>query len=451
MPAPSAEIIHLLQTFAPAFTTPTFANALVLLYGTILTVGPRTVTAALRAVGLAHTGHFTTYHRVLNRARWSPLLLSKLLVGLLVATFLPPDAPLVLLVDETLERRRGRRIAWKGYFRDPVRSTASQAVTSPGIRWLCVALLVPVPWSSRPWALPFLTVPALAPATSEKLGKRHRTVVERTQLLVRLVRRWQPDRDLVLVGDGSYAAVPLGQTCRQQPGSVRLVSRLRLDAALYEPPAPQPPSKRGPKPKKGRRQPSLAARLADPTTPWQRATLPWYGGQDKELDLTSGTALWHRTGELPLPIRWVLLRCPRQTIPPTALCCTDQAVGPAHLVAWFVGRWNIEVTFEEARAHLGLETQRQWTTRALGRTTPCLLGLFSLVVLLAQAVHPQQLPTRQAAWYPKAEATFTDALAAVRRHLWQGRNRATSPCDPDLALIPRPLWQQVQEVLCYAT
>ncbi len=450
MPAPSAEIIPVLQTFAPAFTAPTFAHALVLLYGTLLAVGPRTVTAALRAVGLAQHPHFGTYHRVLNRARWSPLRLSRQLLGLLVATFLPPDAPLVLLVDETLERRRGRRIAWRGAFRDPVRSTPGKPVTSPGIRWLCVALLVPVPWSTRPWAWPFLAVPALAPATSAKLGKRHRTVVERTQLLVRLVRRWQPGRELVLVGDGSYAAVSLGHTCRQQPGTVRLVSRLRLDAALYDPPAPQPKSKRGPKPQKGQRQPNLAARLADPRTAWRRTTVPWYGGQDKELDLTSGTALWHRTGEAPLPLRWVLLRCPAQTLPPTALFCTDQAVCPRQVVAWFVGRWNLEVTFEEARAHLGLETQRQWSTRALGRTTPCLLGLFSLVVLLAHALHPQALPTRQTAWYAKPEATSVDALAAVRRHLWQRRNWAGSDDDAHLMLIPRPLWESVHEAVCYA-
>jgi DDE superfamily endonuclease len=203
MPAPSPAIIQILQVFAPAFTAPTFSNALVLLYGTLLSVGRRTVAAALRAVGLADQPHFGTYHRVLSRARWSPLRLSRLLLGLLVTAFLAPAAPLVLLVDETLERRRGRRLAWKGYCRDPLRSTGRKSVASAGIRWLCVALLVPVPWSARPWALPCLTVPALAPATSKKLGKRHHTVVERTQLLRRLVRRWQPDRAITLVGDGS--------------------------------------------------------------------------------------------------------------------------------------------------------------------------------------------------------------------------------------------------------
>lgn len=450
MPAPSAAIIQLLAAFAPAFTAPTFAHACVLLYGAILATGRRTVAAALRAVGLADDPRFTTYHRVLNRARWSPLALSRALLGLLVATFLPADAPLVLLADETLERRRGRRIAWRGWFRDPLRSTTAKPVTTPGVRWLCVALLVPVPWSTRPWACPFLTVPVLAPATSARLGKPHRTVVARAQLLVRLVRRWQPDRQIVLVGDGTYAAVPLGHTCRRLPGAVCLVSRLRLDAALHDAPAPPPPGKRGPKPRKGPRQPSLAARLADPATAWQQATLPWYGGQERAVELASGTALWYRQGELPLPLRWVLLRDPRGAQPPTALCCTDPAASPAQVVAWFVGRWAIEVTFEEVRAHLGFETQRQWADRAIARTTPCLLGLFSLVALLAHALHPHALPTRQAAWYPKAEATFADALAAVRRHLWRSWNYTMSTDAPDPPPIPHPLWEHLQEAACYA-
>lgn len=430
MLAPSPAIIQILAAFA---------HAGVLVYGALLTAGRRTVAAALRAVGLAANPRFTTYHRVLNRARWSPLPLGRLLPGLLVAPFLPPDAPLVLLADETLERRRGRRLAWEGWFRDPLRSTATKPVGAPGLRRLCVALLVPVPWRARPWACPFLTVPALAPATSARPGKRHRTVVERAPLLVRLVRRWQPAREVVRVGDGTYAAVPLGHTCHRLPGAVRLVSRLRLDAALYDPPASQPKSKRGPKPQKGARQPSLAARLAGPATTWHAATVPWYGGQVRAVGLASGTALWYRQGERPLPLRRVLLRCPQRSFPTTA------QVG-----ARFVGRWPIAGTFEEARAHLGVETQRQWATRAVGRTTPCLLGLFSRVVLLAHALHPHELPTRQAAWYAKPEATFADALAAVRRQLWASWHCAASAGDLDPTPIPRPLWDRLHEAACYA-
>ena len=449
MPAPAPAIVTLLAAFAPAFTARTFARALVLLYGTLLAVGPRTVTAALRAVGRGQEPHFGAYHRVLNRARWSSLRLSRLLLGLIVATCLAPDAPLLLVVDETLERRRGRRIAWRGWFRDPVRSGRGKPVLSQGIRWLSLAILVPVPWGARPWALPFLTAPVLAPATSAKLGKPHRPTVDRAPTLVRLVRRWQPGRELVLVGDGGFAATPLGHACRAL-GRAALVARLRLDAALYDPPVPPPPGKRGPKPKKGARQPSLKARAADPTTVWQLATVPWYGGQGREMELATGTALWHRAGNAPRPIRWVLLRDPAGQTPPTALGCTDPPAEATPLVGRFVARWSIEVTFEEARAHLGVETQRQWSARAIGRTTPCLLGLFSLVVLLAKALHPAQLPTRQAAWYVKEEATFADALAAVRAHLRARWYYADSAAAADLVQIPRPLWSSLTELLDYA-
>jgi hypothetical protein len=450
MPTPSPEIIAVLHRFAPVFTTPTFAHACTLVSGALLAVGARTVASALRAVGLAHCRQFTTYHRVLNRARWSPLALSRLLLALLVATFLPADAALVLLVDETLERRRGRKIAWKSRFRDPLRASPGRPVTTPALRWLAVSLLVPMPWSRRPWALPVLTLPAPAPATSAKLGKRHRTLVELAGLALRLVRRWQPTRDLTLVGDGTDAVLALGHACRRLPGTVRLVSRLRLDAVLLAPPGPRQPGQRGPTPKKGARLPTLAAHLVDPATTWQRVTLPWYGGQTQPLDLVSGTALWYHPGQAPLPLRWVRLRDPAGQEAPTALFSTDPAASPEQIVGWFVGRWNIEVTFEEARRHLGLETQRQWTTRAIGRTTPCLLGLYSLVTVLAYRLHGAALPTRQAAWYPKREATFSDALAAVRRALWGRPPFTISQEQPDDSHGSVPLWDRLSEAAAYA-
>lgn len=449
MLTPSPEIVHLLAEFASVFTRPTFAHAVALAYGTILACGPRTVAAALRALGLAGERRFTTYHRVLNRAEWSALAVGRILLALLCRHFLAPGEALVLLVDDTLERRQGRMIRWKGWFRDPVRSTAHKQVTAAGLRWVCLMVLVPVPWSQRPWALPLLTVPALAPATSGKLGKRHRTTIARARAVLWLVRRWQPDRDLTLVGDGAYAAVTLGHLCRRQR-RVRFVSRLRLDAALYDVPAPPPPGRRGRKPQKGAPLPKLADRLADPQTAWQPLTVPWYGGGAKAVEVVTDTALWHRRGTAPLPIRWVLVRCPARTFRPHAFFCTDQDTTPAQLLAWYVGRWNIEVTFAEARAHRGFETQRQWSDRAIARTTPRLLGLFSLVTLLARVLHPATLPTRQAAWYPKAEPTFADALAAVRRHLWASHNRDHSPAAAEHTLIPGPWREALYEAACYA-
>jgi hypothetical protein len=451
MPSPSPKIIQLLSIFAISFTAPTWAKALVLLYGTILAPGRRTVTAALRAMGLADDKHFTNYHRVLNRDQWSPWVLSKKLLDLIISIFLPAGVPLILAIDETLERRRGSKIKYKGWFRDAIRSTANHVSTSLGIRWICLAVLVSVPWSQRLWALPFMVVPALGPKTSAKLEKRHRTIVDWAIIMVRKVRRWQPNREIVLVGDGSYAAVTLVQYCQRRKQPVKLVSRLRLDARLFDFPGPQPKGKRGPKPKKGARQPKLASRLTDPKTRWQPLKIPWYGGEEKVIEIVTGKSLWHRRGMDPVSIRWVLIRCPEDSFKPEAIFCSDPNVSAAQIISWFIARWNIEVTFEEMRAHLGFETQRQWSDKAIERTTPCLFGVFSLVVSMATALHPDTLPIRQASWYPKQEATFSDALAAVRSDLWRSVNYSTSAQDADVLLIPRATLQALLEMACYST
>jgi DDE superfamily endonuclease len=446
MPAPPPAIVQLLIPFAVAFTAPTFRHVLVLVSGTLLASGRRTVAAALRATGLEQERRFARYHRVLSRGVWSPLLLSRLLLDLLVRTFVGPDAPLEVVVDGTLERRRGRKIAFKGRFHDAVRSQTGHVATSEGIHWVCVMLLVAIPWSRRRWALPFLAIPTVTPATSARLGQRHRTVPERTEVLVRLLHRWQPHRRIQVVGDSAFATMGLAQTC--VASGARLISRLVLNAQLYEPPPLG--RRRGPKPKKGHRQPKLADRLVDATTAWQRQVVAWYGQQRRRLDLTTGTALWHTDGFEPLPIRWVLVRDPQQRLSPYALFCTDPDIAPLAILAAYLQRWNVEVTFEEVRAHLGLETQRQWTTRAIGRTTPCLLGLFSLVVLMAYRLHPDALPTRHAAWYAKPEATFIDALAAVRRQLWASRNWPSPRWQVGMANPPAQFLSLLVEAACYA-
>lgn len=451
MPTPSPEIVQLLTIFAVAFTTPALAKATVLTYGTILAPGRRTVTAALRAMGLANEKEFGKYHRLLNRDRWSPWVVSKILLELLIKVFVPEGCALLIGVDEHIERRWGPKIKYKGVLRDPIRSTIKRVSYTFGIRWIVFSLIVKTKWSKRDWSLPFLTFPALTPKTSQKLGKRHRTLVEWTCYLIDKVCRWQPDREIVLVGDGSYAAMMLVQRCQRLKKPVKLVSRLRLDAVLHDPPGPQPKGKPGPKPKKGARQPNLANRLTDPNTVWHKAIVPWYGGGTKEVEIATGTALWYRRGFDPAPIRWVLVRCPEGSFEPTSLFCSDQSVTASQIVTWFVARWNLEVTFEEVRAHLGFETQRQWSDRAIERTTPCLMGLFSLVVIMAHTLHPQELPVRQASWYPKEEATFSDALAAVRQDLWTNFDYSPSAKEADLRLIPEPILRSLLDLACYST
>ena len=193
----------------------------------------------------------------------------------------------------------------------------------------------------------------------------------------------------------------------------------RLDAALYAPAPPRQPGQNGRPPLKGARRPPLKALLEPVNVAWASAVVAWYDGTTRAVELTSQTAVWYRSGKPPVLIRWVLIRDPQGVFAPQALLCTDPSADPTQILEWFVLRWQLEATFQEARAHLGVETQRQWSDLAIARTTPILMGLFSWTTLAAQLLR-QQRPSahRTAAWYAKPSPTFVDAIALVRRHLW---------------------------------
>lgn len=438
--------------FRPFFSKRVWPLALLLLVGAILTPGKRTVTAVLRIMGLSQEKHFQNFHRVLNRAVWSNLALSACLLRLLLNTFLP-HGPVVLGIDETIERRRGDQIRAKGIYRDPVRSSKSHFVKASGLRWISLMLLVHIPWAARLWGLPFLTVLAPSERFYENSPRPPKKITDWARQMGKQVRRWLPGRKLILVADRSYAALELLDSLLTLPEPVYLVTQLRLDAALYEP-APERTSETMGRPrKKGARLPTLAAVLANPETVWQTTTVPnWYGWGPTQVELTSAPAVWYHSGMPAVPIRWVLVRDPHGKFETKALLCTAPTAQPLDILTWFVRRWQVEVTFEEVRAHLGVETQRQWTDQAIARTTPLLLGLFSWVTLLAH--HSQQqgrLPVRQAAWYQKAWPTFSDALAVVRTQIWQHWGFCMSPRDPDMQKSPASLLQRLFEAVCYST
>lgn len=448
------EMMRVILPFVSLFSERVWDYAQILLMGALLAPGKRTVSAALTVMGLKDDPQYQNYHRVLNRAKWCGLTASKILLGLLVSVFVAANAPIILGVDETLERRQGEQIKQKGVFRDAVRSSKKYLVHSFGLRWISMMLLVPVPWSSRPWALPFLTLNAPSEATNQANGKRHKTSIDWIKQMVCLVRRWLRGRALVLVTDGALTAVKLGLTCGALRQPVTWVSRMRLDAALYDWPGKQPQGKPGPKPKKGKRLKSLQAWLEDPDTTWFKEEIPWYGGRKYTIEYVAGQALWYTPGFDPLPIRWVLVRDPAGKYEATAFLCTDLTADPLQILEWFILRWNVEVTFAEARAQLGLETQRQWSDLAIARTTPIILGLFSLVTLLAhQLTRDNLFPVRTSAWYVKKEPTFSDALALVRRHLWFGLwgKYVKSAPDPDYVLIPASVFNGLVDSMCYTT
>lgn len=439
MPFQPEVIVRLLTNFAHIFTVPTWKYAQTLLIGAILCNGKRTVSSALRAMGLALEKRFERYHRVLSKAKWNEFTLSKVLFGLLIA-LLPKNAPILIAVDETIERRRGKKITTKGCYRDACRSSHSLVVKCFGLKWICATLIIRLPWSNRSWALPFMTVLCPSKKHDEQKGIRHKSSIDRTMQVVYIISRLLK-RAWIFVGDGGFACIKLGHVCVKSGAT--LVSRLRLDASLFEEIPINTEKRRGRKPVKGPKVLSLKQQIKNGCLHWQDSRIVWYGSILKSVKLATGVNLWYKPGEKPLQIRWVLVMDP-VTNRVEAFFSSNINMSSITIVETFVLRWNIEVTFEEVRAHLGLETQRQWADKSIRRTTPVLMGLFSLVCLIADAQNKLKndlIQTATAAWYDKEGlATFGDVLVYVKRLIIQEKYLNDSAINDDFVQIPRQKW-----------
>jgi hypothetical protein len=437
--------------FAPLFSRSVFLHAQVLLVGALLAPRKRTVTAALRATGNAHDPHFQNYHRVLNRARWSCHQAARLLLRLLIATF-APSGPLLVGIDETLERRKGNQIQARGIYRDAARSSKQYLTKASGLRWISMMLLVPIGWAGRVWALPFFTVLAPSERYHQQRHRPHKTLSDWARQMIYQLRTWLPDREIYVVADSEYAVIDLLAAALSLAQPVFIITRLRLDAGLYAPAPARTPRTMGRPRVKGKRLPKLEQVAVDPKTRWRLVLVArWYSQGPREVEIVSDTAVWYHPSKPVVPLRYVLIRDPLKRFRTQALLCTDPRVSPEEILSWFVLRWQLETTFEEVRAHLGVETQRQWNDLAIARTTPVLLGLFSLVTLWANALHAREgIEVRQAAWYIKERPTFSDALACVRRQLWPHAISCMSASEADMHNLPFRLLERFADTLCYA-
>jgi hypothetical protein len=449
---PPAEVSAVLAAFAPLFTEPSWLRAQALLCGVLLAPANHTLTAALRVLGLAHQPGFQNYHRVLNRARWSARQVAQVLLRLLVEAFVP-EGPVILGLDDTVERRRGRKLTARAIYYDAARSSKACFQKTSGLRWMSLAVLAPVGWAARVWALPFLT--ALCPSERYgpyvQRGRRHKPLAERARGLLGQVRRWLPDRALLVVADSSYAALDFLAWCARQARPITVITRLRLDAALYRPAPTRRAGQRGRSRLKGARLPSLARRLQHPRTRWRACRLTWYGGAVRRLQLATGTAVWYDGGKPPVALRWVLVRDPKNRCEPQALLSTDLRLEARQIVAYFIRRWSMETTFQEARQYLGVDGQRQWNDLATARATPVRLGLFSLVALIVQRQPTWQQAFRRSVWYQKVRPTFADALAQVRRALWGQLGFWLSEAAVEKQKSPQIFFEHVAQLLAYVT
>lgn len=405
----------LVSAFSIAFTRPTFQRVAVLLLGAILSLRHRTVTALLRAVGALAKGHWSDFHRVLCCRVWSCRPLGKVLAAM-VLELIPADQPVVCPVDDTNPQHKGKWVYGKGKHHDACRSTHSHIVWVWGHKWVTLAINVKFPFASRPWALPVLCALYRPEELNQAEGRRHKTPIRLAMQLMALLIHWFGQRTFILLGDGGYASHELARFCHRHRRHVTLVSRFYPQANLYDlPPANQP--RTGRPRTKGRKlaAPNAVVQQAKP----KRFTVHWYGGKTRRVQLVWGQGHWYKGGQGLVPVRWVFVHDLQGTHRDEYFYCTAPTCSPDQIVSLYTGRWSIEVTFQEVRAHLGFNTPRNWSKNSVLRTAPCLLGLFSVVSLIfANQARGRTIKPLGAPWYVKEQLTFSDAMSCVRRLCW---------------------------------
>jgi hypothetical protein len=423
----------LLAALTPIFAQPTAARFATLLAAALLTTGRRTVANLLRTLGGLAPGHVTSYQRVLSAAHWSGLELGCALARFLLDRFVPAG-PVHLVGDDTVESHPGPRVYGKGRHRDPVRSSHAYTAWRYGHKWVVLAVLVRLPFATRPWALPVLADLYRPPDVSRAEGRRHRTPAQLACRLLRLLLIRFPDRTFVFVGDSSYGTHEVARFCHRHRGRLTLVSKCHPDVNLFHPP---PAYGGNGRPRvKGERllKPRQAVAGLRPSSR-SRLTVPWYGGGTRRVAVVTCTGHWYKAGHGLVPIRWVFVEDRTGTHRDEYFLTTDAALSPAEVIAAYCGRWNVETTFQECRSNLGLETTRGWCRRTVLRAAPCLLGLYSVVTILFASL-PESERTGAVAWPGKAGVTFSDAVRSVRRWLWAEAVFPQSGTDADLAKLP---------------
>lgn len=427
MPHLPATILHVLTIFAPLFSKPVYKNVLLLFVGHILTKGRRTIADILKSLNLHQIKNFSKFHWVLSGAKWSGLQASKLLFTEIISVF--PIEEIIIPIDTHVERRKGEKIKGLGRQRDAVRSSKNKKVLTIGLLWLVASVSVKISGASIPWALPFFSqlIPPKRPLSSSRnesdlnSNTKRKTLTEWTIQFIRVVSGWVKGVPFVIVADSAFACHAIAHACVNVGGA--LVSRMRMDARIFNFPD-QNIKRRGRPLLVGKRCPLFSHYLEDTTIAWEKIVVNWYGGKEKELLIYTGIHLWYAYGIPPLPIRWVLIKDPHSKNEAVTLFSTNIKHSAQRIIEIFVSRWSIEVTFEESRRHLGIETQRQWSDKGIERTTPCIFGSFSVIALMSQKLSEEtksKIPIQGTSWYNKNHITFSDALHYVKASILKAK------------------------------
>ncbi|AGA29047.1 IS701 family transposase [Singulisphaera acidiphila] len=408
------QVRTVLDPLEPVFSRAAHRRFILLALAAILTLGGRTINNLLRVLGTLAPGHPSSYHRVFSRDRWSLAALARRYIATVLASFVP-HGPILLAGDDTVTEHPGPHVYGKGRHRDPVRSTHTYTAFRWGHKWVVLALLVPVPWATRRWALPLLIALYRTKEDNAKSGRRHKTPPQLLGQLVRVLMRWFPDRTLVVTADGGYATHELAELAARTPKRLTLVSLFYPDANLVEPP-PQYAGLGRPR-VKGAKLPG-PAEVVKGSQQRQALEVAWYGGGRRRVETVTGTGLWYKGGRPLVNVRWVFVHDRDGTHRDGYFFTTDAAMSVTSLIETYTAQWNIETTFEEIRSYLRMETTRGWSRDTVLRVGPCLFGLYTLVTWLYSRLPRRGSRVGGVDWPGKRDVTFSDAITAVRRWLW---------------------------------
>jgi len=418
-------IINMFQEFSQAMTRPTHTNLGAILRGAILADGARTITACIKAASPWATKHFSVYENLMRRAKLNEKLMARILFDMILE-HIPKGQAVNLVVDDSLVRRYGPYVMGLGVHRDPLRSSFTRKGVALGHKWVTLSVAIRLPYLRCAIALPIMSVLSIGTKMANRskvyMNLKHRTPAKLALLLTYIVTKWAPDRRFHLIGDNMYASHRIADLLNTDGAcsSLRdtsLVSRMQFDAGLYDPPGEY--SGKGPKKRvKGDRLPSPGEAAAMEDACWEAVNVEWYGSTRRDVLLLSGDGLWYKCGTKATQVRWVVVRDPAGRRRDECFFTTDMTLTPKEIVEVYVNRWSIEVTFEETKRHLGLETLRNRSEKAVLRSVPMLLGLFSFIVVwYSTCVGESDRRVQSAPWYDKKAVTFSDMFDAAREDI----------------------------------
>jgi hypothetical protein len=418
VPKPAEPVVG---AFASCFSHGVFARLLELVVGLILTPRRRCVTSALRLISGVGDAHFVTYYRVLSRAQWSLWKCARVLARMVMA-FLPEDEPIILSVDDTVARHKGPKVYGRCCHRDPVRSSHGITVLTWGHRWVVMAITVRLPFTSKPIALPLLLALYRSKKWCKQHGRRFKSCPQLARQLMIVMLRWFPQRKFVLLGDGGFSTFDLASLASQHHDRLTLVTRFYDDAALCAKPRVKEKYgfKMGRPARYGTKLMNPAQTVAKAGDRLTHANVCWYGGGRRDVRLLSGVGGWYRSRFPIVGVRWVFVKDTTGTHRDEYLMSTDPRMTADQIVSLYTLRWPLEVTFQEARLHLGIETPRLRSEKAVLRMMPLLMGLFTLIHVIYMRLGKSTWTTiRQWPWYRKSQPTFSDIMAEVREAFWK--------------------------------